>query len=252
MGVLNGRKCLVTGGGTGIGRATAGRLIEEGAEVWIAGRRATDLELAAANLGSSCHAVQCDVTDVSALEDIVKRAGGFDVAVANAAVSFPVKALDDPIARWRELMEVNCWGAVNTCRSVAPGMMSRGGGRIVLVSSILGHLAEIGSTPYGMAKAALDQMCRQLAVEWAPYNILVNVVAPGCVHTPMSYVNGSSEYDDEWFKTFFIHKERPRIPLMRPGTPDEIAEAILFFCLPRNSYCTGAVLTVDGGLSVKF
>jgi 3-oxoacyl-[acyl-carrier protein] reductase len=252
MHILSGKKCLVTGGGTGIGRATAGRLVDEGAEVWIAGPHLCKLNDVATGLGASCQAVHCDVTDVATLEKAVLQAGGFDIAVANAAVSFSVNALDSSMDQWRELMEVNCWGVVNTCRSVAKGMMSAGGGRIVLVSSILGQLAEIGSTPYGMAKAALDQMCRQLAVEWAPHNILVNVVAPGCVHTPMSYVNGRSEYDDEWFKKFFVDQERPRIPLMRPGTPDEIAEAILFFCRPKNSYCTGTVLTVDGGLSIKF
>jgi 3-oxoacyl-[acyl-carrier protein] reductase len=103
-----------------------------------------------------------------------------------------------------------------------------------------------------MAKAAINQLARQLAVEWAAHRILVNVVAPGFVHTPMSYVSGVNELESEWCKTFFLNPRRPRVPLLRPGDPNEIAEAILFFANPRNTYCTGSVLTVDGGLTVSF
>jgi NAD(P)-dependent dehydrogenase (short-subunit alcohol dehydrogenase family) len=151
------------------------------------------------------------------------------------------------------MLEVNLWGAVFSCRAAGAKMIrQREGGRIVITSSILGGIAEPGSAPYAMAKAALNQLGRQLAVEWAEHGILVNVVAPGCVHTPMSYVTGANEFESEWFKEFFINPKRPRLPLMRPARPEEIAEAILFFANPRNSYCTGSVLDVDGGLTVKF
>ena len=122
----------------------------------------------------------------------------------------------------------------------------------MIVSSILGELAEPGSTPYGMAKAAINQLARQLAGEWAVHGILVNVVAPGFVLTPMSMVSGQNELESDWCKQFFLNPERPRVPLLRAGEPGEIAEAILFFANPRNTYCTGAVLTVDGGLTIKF
>jgi NAD(P)-dependent dehydrogenase (short-subunit alcohol dehydrogenase family) len=248
---LEGKTCLITGGGTGIGRATAKRMVEEGANVWILGRRENELQEAAHEIG--CQARSCDVTDEKKLRSIIDEIGRLDVAVSNAAVSFPVDPLTDPMERWREMMEVNCWGAVNTCRAAGEAMIrANTGGRIVIVSSILGEIAEPGSTPYGMAKAALNQMGRQLAVEWARHGILVNTVAPGCVRTPMSCVNGADEYESEWYRKYFIDPERPRIPLLRPGTSEEIAEAILFFCLPANSYCTGSVLTVDGGLTIKF
>jgi NAD(P)-dependent dehydrogenase (short-subunit alcohol dehydrogenase family) len=126
------------------------------------------------------------------------------------------------------------------------------GGRIVIISSILSGIAEPGSAHYAMAKAALNQLGRQLAVEWATYGILVNVIAPGCVLTAMSSVTGENEFESEWFKQFFVNPKHPRLPLMRPAAPEEIAEAILFFANPRNTYCTGAVLNVDGGLTVKF
>ncbi|MFV0416718.1 MAG: SDR family NAD(P)-dependent oxidoreductase, partial [Chthoniobacterales bacterium] len=124
--------------------------------------------------------------------------------------------------------------------------------RIVIVSSILGGLAEPGSTPYGMAKAAINQLARQLAGEWAEHGILVNVVAPGFVETPMSFVSGSNELESEWCRQFYLNPERPRVPLLRPGQPEEIAEAVLFFANPRNTYTTGTTLTVDGGLTIKF
>lgn len=126
------------------------------------------------------------------------------------------------------------------------------GGRIVIISSILSSIAEPGSTHYAMAKAALNQLGRQLAVEWAEYGILVNVIAPGFVLTPMSFASGANEFESDWFKEFFVNPKRPRVPLRRPGRPEEIAEAILFFANPRNTYCTGSVLSVDGGITVSF
>lgn len=251
MGSLEGKTCLVTGGGSGIGRATARRMVAEGGNVWIVGRREAELTAVAREIG--CQARVCDVTEAEHLAAVVDEIGILDVVVSNAAVSFPVDPLADAIDRWREMVEINLWGAVNTCRAAGRAMIrQKTGGRIVIVSSILAELAEPGSAPYGMAKAALNQLGRQLAVEWAEHGILVNTVAPGCVETPMSSVGGSNEYESEWYRTFFINPERPRIPLLRPGRSEEIAEAILFFCQPANSYCTGSVLTVDGGLSAKF
>lgn len=244
---------LITGGGTGIGRAAAFRFAEEGAAVWIAGVDVDTLRKTAAEVGRSCTWKQCDIRSEEQIRQVINGMPGLDVLVANAAVSYPIDILEDPIARWREMLEVNLWGAVFTCRAGGEKMIRQGrGGRIIIVSSILSNIAEPGSTHYAMAKAALNQLGRQLAVEWARHEILVNVVAPGCVHTPMSYVGGSNEYESEWFKQFFINPQRPRLPLMRPATPEEIAEAILFFANPRNTYCTGSVLPVDGGLTVSF
>lgn len=251
--ILSEKTGLVTGGGTGIGRATARCLAQEGAQVWIAGRSASTLEEAAAEIDPNCVARVCDVADPEAVEALIGEMPALDVLVSNAAVSFPVHLQDDPPDRWREMIEVNMWGTVNCCRAAGRRMIRDGhGGRIVIVSSILGELAEPGSAPYGMAKAAINQLARQLAVEWAEHGILVNVVAPGFVETPMSFVSGSNELESEWCRQFFLNPERPRVPLLRPGQPEEIAEAILFFANPRNSYCTGTMLTVDGGLSIKF
>lgn len=250
---LSGKTCLITGGGSGIGLATARRFAEEGACVWVVGRSQKTLDEAASLIGSDCTARVCDVADATGIEALLESMPALDVLVSNAAVSFPVDPLADPIEQWRKMIEINMWGTVNACRAAGKRMIRDGrGGRIVIVSSILGELAEPGSTPYGMAKAAINQLARQLAGEWAVHGILVNVVAPGFVLTPMSMVSGQNELESEWCKQFFLNPERPRVPLLRAGEPGEIAEAILFFANPRNTYCTGAVLTVDGGLTIKF
>lgn len=251
--MLNEKTCLITGGGSGIGQATAHRFAEEGARVWIVGRNRQNLLDTAADIGPSCTFRCGDVTDVAAMTEIIRDMPVLDVLVSNAAVSFPVDPLADSPDQWRKMIEVNLWGTVNACRIAGSRMIEQArGGRIIIVSSILADLAEPGSAPYGMAKAAINQLARQLAVEWASHNILVNVVAPGFVHTPMSYVSGANELESDWCKTFFLNPRRPRVPLLRPGRPHEIAEAILFFANPRNTYCTGTVLTVDGGLTVTF
>ncbi len=251
--ILRNKTCLITGGGTGIGRAAAFRFAEEGAAVWIAGVDLDSLKKTADEIGRNCTWKACNVTHEEQIQQIIEDVPRLDILVANAAVSYPIDLLEDPIARWREIVEVNMWGAVFTCRAGGRKMIRQGyGGRIIIISSILSGIAEPGNAHYAMAKAALNQLGRQLSVEWARYGILVNMVAAGCVQTPMSYADGKNEYESEWFNQFFINPQRPRLPLMRPAKPEEIAEAILFFANPRNTYCTGTVLPVDGGLTVKF
>jgi NAD(P)-dependent dehydrogenase (short-subunit alcohol dehydrogenase family) len=251
--ILQNKTCLITGGGTGIGRATAIRFAEEGATVWIAGVDIESLKRTTSEIGPKSTWRSCDVTKQEELQKTADEIPRLDVLVANAAVSYPIHLLSDPISRWRDLIEVNMWGVIFTCRAAGRKMIQQGtGGRIVIISSILSEIAEPGSTHYAMAKAALNQLGRQLAVEWAEHKILVNVIAPGCVQTPMSFALGSNELESEWFKEFFINPKRPRIPLRRPARPEELAEAVLFFANPKNSYCTGSVLTVDGGLTISY
>lgn len=248
--LLKGKRCLVTGGGSGIGRAAAARFAEEGGLVTILGHQRKMIDQAAAEMG--VRGAVCDIRDAAGLENVVTEMGGVDVAVVNAAICVSIDLLNDRVEKWRDLFETNFWGSVHTCRAVGQAMARQGGGHIVIVSSILARMVENGSGVYAMTKAALSQLTRQLAVEWADKGIFVNAVAPGCVLTPMSFYAGNNEYESEWFRKFFLDPERPRIPILRPGTPEEIAEAILFFANPRNSYCIGQVLEVDGGVTLKF
>ncbi|CAN5387319.1 SDR family oxidoreductase [soil metagenome] len=251
--LLKGKTALITGGGTGIGRAAAIRLAEEGAEVWIAGPELSELKETCAQIGAAARPLSCDITDLVSLEHAIETPPHLDIVVGNAGVSFSTPLSRQAGADWRRMAEVNQWGTANTCLLAGNRMIREGtSGRVVIVSSVLAGLAEAGSSAYGMAKAALNQLTRQLAVEWAIHGIAVNAVAPGTVQTSMSFVSGEDEYASEWFRKFYVNPERPRIPLRRPGQPEEIAEGILFLCNPRNSYCTGQILTIDGGLTITF
>ena len=139
-------------------------------------------------------------------------------------------------------------GAVGVVRAVAPLVTS--GGRIIHVTSIHGRRAERGSSAYAMAKAALNQYCRSLALELADRNILVNAVAPGFVDTPMSISGGVNELKTDWFKQNYV--DGHHLPLKRPAQPEEIAGVIAFLAGPDASYITGQVLVVDGGLTITF
>ncbi len=253
MMLLKDKVCLITGGGSGIGKATAERFVSEGATVCIAGIDEPSLQTTASELGENCTWRRCDVRDNEQVAKLICDMPKVDVVVACAAISVVVDPLKDSLDQWQQLIDVNMWGVVFTCREAGRKMIEqKSDGRIVIVSSLLGTIAEAGSTPYAIAKGALNQLARQLAVEWAGQRILVNAVAPGCVQTPMSFATGTNEYESEWFRRFFVNPERPRIPLERPGRPEEIAEAILFLANPRNSYCTGSVVMIDGGLGIKY
>jgi len=156
--------------------------------------------------------------------------------------------LSTPIAEWRLPLDIMLNGAILTTRAVAPLLVR--GGRIVHVTSIHGMRAERGSSAYGMAKAAIDQYCRSLALELADKGILVNAIAPGFVATPMSSASGVDELKSEWFIRDYV--EGRHLPLRRAGLPEEIASVAWFLAGPDASYITGQVIAVDGGLSITF
>lgn len=251
--LLENKQVLITGGGSGIGRAAARRFIEEGASVHVVGNVAEALINTAAELGERCSWSECDVTRPEQIAAILDSLPPVDSLVCSAGISRQTPLEPGSDDAWQTVTDVNQWGTVHTCRAVGQRMIAnKSGGSIVIISSILGSIAEAGSTGYAMTKAALNQLTRQLAVEWAPHKIRVNAVAPGAILTPMSFALGDNEWESEWFKRHFIAPDRPRIPLARPGKPEEVAEAILFLANPLNSYCTGQILTIDGGLTAKY
>lgn len=253
-GPLSGRNAIVTGAGTGIGRATAIRLSAEGARVALLGRRVAPLRGTLKMLPGSGHLVfPCDVSVSEQVNDVAaslrKRFRRLDILVSNAGVSSPQPALGVPHADWNLPMVVNFYGAVNCCRSFAP--MLRRGGRIIFITSIHHERVERGGSAYAASKAAAGQYARALALELADRNILVNVVAPGFVDTPMSVIPGKgNELETKWFRDNYV--KGGQLPLRRAGKPDEIASVVAFLAGPGSSYMTGSILTVDGGLSITF
>jgi meso-butanediol dehydrogenase / (S,S)-butanediol dehydrogenase / diacetyl reductase len=241
------QRVLISGGGTGIGRALAFAFAKAGGEVCIVGRtEATLAEVVRESEGRIRFAI-CDVADVDRWRTIVADERP-DVLVNNAAVSLGTDLFSETDTSWETVFSINLHGALASCREAAKFMRERGSGRIVNVTSVHGRICEKGSAAYGVAKAAVDQLTRCLAVELGPYGILVNAIAPGFVDTPMSRASGENELETEWFRKNFI--ENGRIPLGRAAQPEEMAGVVLFLAGRENTYVTGQVLAVDGGLTL--
>jgi|SRR6185312_809029 len=240
---------LVTGASSGIGQATAKSFIEQGATVFGFGRNKDGL-LAVDGL------LYCpgDITNHGALENyvnfIIDQHGGIDVLVNNAGFSYYSRHAESTLEEWRTTMAVNLEGYYVMAKLVVPAMMEKGYGRIVNVSSIQAIASDPTVGAYAASKGAIGAWTRALAVDLAEYGILVNVVAPGCIHTGMSIINGTDETTTEYFQEWYV-KQR-KIPLARVGQPEEVAKAILFLSGDDCSYITGQTLVVDGGLTITF
>jgi len=248
------RKALVTGASSGIGRATAIRFAADGCDVCVNARREERLVELVKNLPPGDHLV-CpgsydDASVASAIEKKVReRWGRVDVLVNCAGVHIPGDPISSPLEEWRKPFDIMFDGAVRMTRLAVPLMPD--GGRIVHITSIHGKRAEAGSSAYAMVKAALNQYCRNLALELAPRNILVNAIAPGFVDTEMSVgADGVNELDTEWFRANYV--DGHHLPLKRAGRPEEIAGVAAFLAGPDATYLTGQVITVDGGLTITF
>jgi 3-oxoacyl-[acyl-carrier protein] reductase len=248
------RKVLVTGASSGIGQATARRFAADGCDVAVNARRADRLQELVAGLSPGHHLVcagnYADTGVVEAMERTLGESWGrLDVLVNCAGVALPAEAIGSPLTEWRRPFDIMVNGAVNLTR-LAVALMPEGG-RIVHVTSIHGERAESGASAYAMAKAAINQYCRSLALELAPRGILVNAIAPGFIATPMSVrPDGVNELETEWFQANYVTGHH--LPLRRAGRPEEIAGVAAFLAGPDATYLTGQVLTVDGGLTITF
>ena len=249
---------VVTGSGTGIGYAVAELLALSGGAVIVNGRRKQVCEEAAQRIiqqGGRAAVVVADASTIEGAQALTDGAlaqfGALTILVNNAAIFSPADFVSAPYEEWRRVLDVNLDSAVHCSRVAARVMIAAGkGGRIVNVSSIHSYRAERGASHYDLAKGAMDQLTRALALELAPHDILVNSVAPGFVDTPMSVVDGKNELDSEWFITNYVQQRR--IPLARAAQPVEIAQAIVWLASPLNTYVNGHVIVADGGLSVTF
>ncbi len=248
------KRVIVTGASSGIGRATAIRFAREGWDVCLIARRAALLDDLRGELQPGNHLVCAgSYADLAVIErlDTLLRAnwGTVDALVNSAGVSMGADAIESSLEEWRKPFDLMFNGAVYITR-LAVNLMPAGG-RIIHITSIHGERAENGSSSYAMAKAAINQYCRGLALELAPRNILVNAIAPGFINTPMSIkADGENELDSAWFRQNYV--EGHHLPLKRAGQPEEVAGVAYFLAGADAAYITGQVITVDGGLTITF
>lgn len=248
------KKVIILGGSSGIGKAAAERFAKEGWQVIVGSSDLAKAEAVVNDLQGNGHlAMEADVKNDEHIqklrESIVKTWGGFDVLVNSVGISQAHHAVESEFDKWDNCLQVMLYGIVKASRALLPLMTD--GGRVINVTSIHYERVASGSSAYGMAKAAITQYTRSLALELAPRNILANAVAPGFIDTPMSVkADGKNELESEWFKDNYIRYDH--LPLKRPGSPEEVAGVIYFLSGPDASYITGAVITVDGGLTITF
>lgn len=243
---------VVTGASLGIGRATALAFGREGAKVVVNYRshpeQAEEVVQLIEEAGSQAIAVQADVADQAAVEGLVQKAvetfGRLDIAVSNAAYSDRELFYLADMAGFRRTIDVTMWGAFYLLRAATQQMIRQGqGGAICVVSSPHAFIPAPRAMAYNMAKAAIEHMARTAAIEVAPFRIRVNLVQPGWTDTPGELKFATRETLDS---------AGAKIPLGRLGTPEEMAEGILFLCDPANTYITGAALLIDGGISLPW
>jgi 2-hydroxycyclohexanecarboxyl-CoA dehydrogenase len=241
---------IVTGGASGIGRATALRLAAEGASVVIADLNAggaSEVVEAISQQGGRALAQEVDVTDAPAVKAMTERAnqafGRVDILVSNAGWDRAGPFADTDEELWDRVIAINYRGHLATCHAVLPYMKERGGGRIVTVASDAGRVGSSGEVVYSGAKGAVIAFTKGLAREVARHAINVNCVAPGLVDTPLlaGIAEGNAKLIDAIVRS---------IPLRRTGLPEEIAAAICFFASPDAAYITGQTLSVNGGLTM--
>ncbi|MFM8437462.1 MAG: SDR family oxidoreductase [Candidatus Kapaibacterium sp.] len=245
---LSGKRAVVTGGTKGIGRAIAEELARFGAEVVIIARsdvelRATKERFAEAGLGIDI--VCCDIADATArsrcIETLSAAGRPLHVLVNNVGTNIRKKTVEYAADEVDALLRTNLISAFDLTRGLHPLLASAGGASVVNVASTNGLTYARTGAPYSMTKAALIHLSRYWAVEWAGDGIRVNAVAPWYIRTPLTEgVLGDEAY---------YHEVVMRTPMKRVGTPEEVAHAVTFFCMPASSYVTGQCLAVDGGFT---
>ncbi|MBW3549653.1 MAG: SDR family oxidoreductase [Proteobacteria bacterium] len=246
---LDGQLALVTGGSAGIGRAIARELLGFGADVLLTARDPAALEAACGELLEDYpeRDVQGFVADVAIEEqrrellDWVEDHGdgSLDILVNNAGGNLAKATTDYSDDEWRQVFEVNLFAAFELSRYLHPLLTRHAASAIVNVGSVSGETSVRTGAPYGMSKAAMHQMTRNLAVEWAEDGIRVNAVAPWYIRTRRT--------SDKLADPDYLDEVLLRTPIGRIGEPEEVAAAVAFLCLPAAGYITGECIAVDGG-----
>lgn len=243
---LANKKALVTGGTKGIGKATAQELLDLGAEVLVVARDTRMLE------GKLRHSARLfvmsgDITQPEFRKNLIRKVdenwGKLNILVNNVGSNVRKKFIDYSEEEYRQLFELNLFSMTELTRLAFPLLKNSGQASVINLASVAGQLDVLSGPPYGMTKAAIIQLSRHLAAEWAEFNIRVNAVSPWYIETPLTEAVLSQPDRME--------KIIARTPLARVGQPEEVAAAIAFLAMDKASYITGQNILVDGGMSIK-
>jgi 2-hydroxycyclohexanecarboxyl-CoA dehydrogenase len=249
---LSGRRAAITGGGRGIGRATALRLAELGADVAVIARTQTQLDAVAREIerhGVRGLAVSADLTTYSAcrqaIHSVHRALGGIEILVNNAGWTLTSPFLEETDAYWHRVVDSNLWSTIYCSRAALEWMAEHDGGVIVNVASDAGRVGTSGETVYAAAKGGVIAFTRSLAREAASHRVRVNCVSPGPTETEVLAENRGDPA-----QAGRIDRMIRLIPMRRVAQPEEIADAVAFFCSDASRYITGQVLSVSGGLTM--
>ncbi len=237
--MLKGRKALVTGASSGLGAHFAQVLAAQGAEVTLGARRLAELQGVCekiTNIGGRAKAVRLDVTDAASVAEVC--AEPFDIVVNNAGISAAGPAMDYSEADWDRTMDINLKGAFLVSQAAAQKMKDNGGGSIINIASILGLRVAGAVAAYATSKAALVQLTKATALEWARYGIRVNALCPGYIETPLN---------TDFFATDAGQALIKRIPQRRLGRLQDLDGPLLLLASDAGAYMTGSEIAVDGG-----
>jgi NAD(P)-dependent dehydrogenase (short-subunit alcohol dehydrogenase family) len=245
---LEDRVALVTGAGQGIGRAIALGLASAGAAVAILDANEAALRAVAEEIeatGQLALPLAADIREASAIEramaTLLARCGRVDVLVNNAGIRVHKPVLEHTLEDWEDVLRVNCTAPFLLCQAAARAMQTTGGGSIVNISSQMATVTSRDRVAYCASKAALNQMTRVMAVDWARFNIRVNAIGPGPIETPFTVSATASRR---------MPVDAAMVPMGRLGRPQEVVGAVLYLASDAASFVTGAFLVVDGGQSV--
>lgn len=247
---LTGKVALVTGGTKGIGAAVASELLALGAEVLLVARQQEEVAEAVAQYrqqGFPAHGVALDMSQKAdrsqAIRAVEERWGRLDILVNNVGTNIRKKMPDYSEEEYLFLLNTNLASAFDLSRQALPLLRKSDQGNIIHISSVAGLTHIRSGAVYGMTKAALIQLARNQAVEWAAEGIRVNAVAPWYIHTPLA----EAVLQDEAFRQAVVE----RTPMRRVGEPEDVAGAVAFLCMPAAKYITGQCLPVDGGFTIN-
>lgn len=242
---LKNKTAIITGGGSGIGLATAHAFHKEGAKVVLFGRRKELLDKASKEIGNYVLSIQGDMTKNEDLDHLINETlnnfNGIDILVNNAGLfeGAPLHELSD--SQWDKIMDINIRSVFQLTKRVLPTMMTRKNGSIIHISSILGLIAVPQVAAYNVSKGALNQFSRSIAVEYGSHGIRSNSICPGLIETDMTAdLMADKALMQEWSKEY---------PIGRFGKPNDIANACLYLASDESSFVTGALIPVDGGFT---